>query len=195
MAALVDIYTRACRGQVSSTELTYFAYLSNVVEFQLTELNSSFHAFISLDYCLILAGLLVNYTILRNYASVNPLAHVLEDRFWNHLDNLETQNINLPPPLKLWLVFTGSIISVRIPDKYEERTISITSKMMQDGKIPMDFSYAVASFNRFIWSEPVQRVAFHAMWARAVARTMTVTTHNQRDAQHMFYTNNDQNLG
>lgn len=165
---LMRIFDRAAKGINESSEATYFAYLANVVEYQLACTNERYHDTNTLEECVILAILIGNYTLLRNHRQLAPCVPIFEVRFWKCLDKLRDRDTFLAPglqELEYYLVCVGTLTSVRRPSPFEKKSTVIMGDLRKGGFGGVqDFKQLCGVMDKYGWSISVCLKLFSRIW-------------------------------
>jgi len=162
---------KAAKGRCGLSDATYFAYLATVVEYQLACANAWFHGINTLDECIVLACLVSNHSLLRNYGQLSPIIPEIERRFWRCLDYLrDTQFFHMHQlyHLEYYLVCIGTITSVRRAGPFEDRVVKIIEQMgrRKTGSIQA-FHELCDILEQYGWSESVCLTLYATIWNRA----------------------------
>lgn len=171
---LTDIYDRAARKVVTIAETHYFSYLASVVEYQLANLNATYHDTGSLDDCLTLALLLLNHSIFRNYGQVSPIIPILESRFWHCFEKLRHDSRLVSNDLLIWLTFTGVISHVRRPCPFMEDAVKVLAEIrVEQPRLTFD-TVKVLALDKYTWSATVQEHVFRQIWEQVIDKPKPV---------------------
>lgn len=168
---LVQIYDMAATGTCSASNATYFAYLSNVVEFQLSTANAKYHQTNTLDRCLLLGVTLFNHTVFRNARSLAPTIPLIEQRFWQYLQSLQDQGFFHRyelSDLELYLACLGTITSLRRPSHYTEKNIHVLFRLRETQVNEVrTFENLCDIMDRYGWSASVCSALYVEIWKRS----------------------------
>lgn len=169
-AFLLEMYTRACRRAGSPAEAEYFAYLCEITEQCTAELNAAYKETETLEALLVHAVALIDVAILRCPGRVRSTVIDIESRFWTCYEKLRaTPDLKSHRGLDLWLVFTGTVLSVIQPSVYENKAVEFLSDMMEHSALSRDFLDLRPILNQYLWCEPVQMPSCRALFDKAVA--------------------------
>lgn len=168
---LMRIFDRVAKGINESSEATYFAYLANVVEYQLACINEQYHGTNTLEECIVLAILIGNYTLLRNHRQLAPCVPLFEVRFWRCLDKLRNRDTFLEPglqDLEYYLVCIGTLTSVRRPSPFEKKCIVIMGELWEGGAgYVQDFDQLCDAMDKYGWSNSVCLKLYSKIWLKS----------------------------
>lgn len=167
------IFDRAATGSVSPSEATYFAYLANVVEYQLACANALYRDTNTLDEIIVLACLLGNVAIMRNYGQISPLTWTVESRFWVCLERLKERKIFDRPghrSLEWYLTCTGVLTATRGKCQYEQRVLQEMVRFRLDPHIPLkDFHQLCSTMDDYGWCKNPCLPLFSRLWHESSA--------------------------
>jgi len=176
---LVTLFNKAARGRGTPSEATYFFYFANVVEYQLTNANARYHDTNTTDECLILACLVSNHTLLRNYGQLSPAVQIVEARMWKCLAYLRENNHFLPyglHDLELYLACVCTITSIRTPSPFEHRAIDILAQIRKKSTCSVHTFYELCDvMERYGWSESVCLTLYARLWNKSSDMVTTAT--------------------
>ena len=169
---LVGIFDLAARGRGTASQGTYFAYLANVVEYQLAVENAKQAGTNTLNECITLACLLGNHVLLRNYGQLAPSIPPLEARLWRCFEELRSKRFfasHKVQELEVYLTCIGTLTSVRRTSPYENKTIELMAEFREDtGKLVQAFYQVCDILENYGWSESACLMHYAKIWNRAV---------------------------
>ncbi|KAK5937416.1 hypothetical protein PMZ80_010423 [Knufia obscura] len=167
---LVKIFDKAAKGRCTPSQSTYFAYLANVVEYQLACANSVLHGTNTLDECIVLACLVSNHSLLRNYGQLAPSIPEIERRLWRCLDHLRGEQyfqIHRLLDVEFYLVCMGTVTSVRRASPFEERMVNIMGQMRRNSSLVPAFYDLCDILEKYGWSESVCLTLYARIWNKS----------------------------
>ena len=168
---LVKIFDKAAKGRGTPSEATYFAYLANVVEYQLACENSDHRDTNTLNECVVLACLVNNHTLLRNYGNISPSLPEIEKRLWRCLDYLRDSQffeMHRVFDLEYYLVCIGAITSVRRTSPFEDRAGRIIVHLRQRNNGPVQTFHELCDIlEKYGWSESVCLTLYARIWNKS----------------------------
>lgn len=165
---LLKIYDRAAKGKGTSSEATYFAYLASVVEYRLACLNAKISDSNTLDECIILACLLSNHILLRNYGQMSPSVRSLEARFWQRFENLRSEgffrNHNLHE-LEIFFACVGILSLTRKLSSVEDKAVGVLVQLRRQASPPVqEFEELCNVMESYGWAESVCLTLYVKLW-------------------------------
>jgi hypothetical protein len=165
---LLDIYEKGANNLASAAELTYFEYLQQVVEHQLTRVNARFHGTVTENECVCLAILLCNLIVCRNYGAIIPIHLTLASRLWR---SVRLKHVYTRRPcdrwsgkLVMWLVIMSLSTAVDGRCPHASEALQLLRVARRESSVHSWEELKKTVLDYYVWSEVAQANLFQEIW-------------------------------